>query len=298
MGDLILFLFTVLIGLLFAIVFILAIVGAIHSITVQRRIISAINNLGKEVSDEKVKSFIKIIERSKLQNHPQSYNSLRAVFTLVNNSDEVSYDIKQELMNTLLTKGVNLGNARIQKSEKEREQERRETGEKGEENVSHNLRYLGQTDYKVLYDIRIPSPVGSQQIDHMVIGPNGVFHLETKNHSGRGKIIIDKNGNWIKETGDSQISIESPIAQVDRHDIVLRDYLNKKFPGVEIPVHPVIVLATSKYILEGQENSEVPVVKADQLTPFIRRVNSNITLDEKTINEIYEEIKKEQKESA
>lgn len=70
MGDLILFLFTVLIGLLFAIVFILAIVGAIHSITVQRRIISAINNLGKEVSDEKVKSFIKIIERSKLQNHP------------------------------------------------------------------------------------------------------------------------------------------------------------------------------------------------------------------------------------
>lgn len=50
--------------------------------------------------------------------------------------------------------------------------------------------------------------------------------------------------------------------------------------------------------MEGQENSEVPVVKADQLTPFIRRVNSNITLDEKTINEIYEEIKKEQKESA
>ena len=293
MSDLLLFLGTAIIVISSISIFVIALISAINNAIILKRIKSAIRKLSKEISDKKVQSFIKILERSKIQNHPYVYNRLRAAFTLVNNSDEVSYSIKQELMNTLLSKGVHLGNLRIQKSQKERELEKRETGKKGEETVSHNLDFLKLSGYKVLHNVRIPSAIQSQEIDHIVIGTNGVFHIETKNHYGSGKIIIDRDGNWIKDADGKMTSIENPIAQVDRHDIVLKDYLNKRFPGAEIPVHPIIVLATSNYVLEGQENSEVPVVKVDQLTTFIKKINSNITLDEKIINEINRELQRQ-----
>jgi len=87
-------------------------------------------NLGKEMSDENVKSYIKFLERCRIPNSPEIYNSLRTAFKLVNSSETVSYEVKEKLMNTLLMRGVDVGSTVIRKSSKDREQERMETGKK------------------------------------------------------------------------------------------------------------------------------------------------------------------------
>ena len=56
-------------------------------------------------------------------------------------------------------------------------------GTKGEEKVGEQLRRLDPTAWKILHSI----PVGSNgsDIDHVVIGPGGVFTLNAKHHPGQ-----------------------------------------------------------------------------------------------------------------
>lgn len=254
-----------------------------------KKLKSAAMRLRKNISNNNVKSFINLVSKGKIPNRPEVFNTLRTTFNLVNNSDIIDYNLKKELLNTLLIADVNLGNPRIEKSQRDIKEEKRETGEKGEKDVKHNLDFLKLNGYKILHNIRLRNQDFIQEIDHVVIGHNGVFHLETKNHYGTGRITIDKNGNWIKETNGQESSIENPIGQVDRHDMVLRSYLEKRFME-EIPVKPVIVIAASGYILEGAENSKVPVVKVDQLTTFIKDHAIGIVLEKQMIDDIHKEL--------
>lgn len=254
------------------------------------RIKKLIEKFSNSVSNEQVEKLIKMIRKYKLHNVPEVWNTLRAGFTLVNNSEEVSYELKKELMNVLLSKGVNLGNVKIHKSKKEVEQENRIQGLQGEENIQHNLKFLTMAGYKVLNNVKIPNSVYPQEIDHIVIGPNGLFHIETKNYEGYGKIIIDKNGNWIKEKDGIQTSIKNPLAQVDRHDMAIKEYLRNELPDIHIPIVPLIVQANDNYIIEIQGDFPIPVLKNDQLTYFIKNYKSEIQLKSEQIERIYNKL--------
>jgi hypothetical protein len=54
-------------------------------------------------------------------------------------------------------------------------------GRKGESKVTETLKSLPD-DYVVLNNIVLPDSKGN--VDHVLIGPNGVFVIETKNYSG------------------------------------------------------------------------------------------------------------------
>ncbi|HHW07253.1 MAG TPA: NERD domain-containing protein [Clostridia bacterium] len=172
-----------------------------------------------------------------------------------------------------------------QKSGEERAQE---SGREGEANVRYHLKWL--EGYKVLHNVRIPNPLEAQEIDHIVIGQNGVFHLETKNHGGKhgARIVINKEGDWsiIQSNGNAQ-GMTNPLFQVRRHERVLREFLEKEFPNVKLPVKEIVVLSNEKTILEGQENSPITVLKLERLNDFIMNYRSGVTLDQKTVDAIY-----------
>lgn len=67
-------------------------------------------------------------------------------------------------------------------------------GTAGERKVSHYLSFLNPNKYKVYNNITAKANGRSQQVDHLVIGPNGIFHIETKNYSGRYMLIGMKIG--------------------------------------------------------------------------------------------------------
>jgi Nuclease-related domain len=58
--------------------------------------------------------------------------------------------------------------------------ERRDRGARGEEHVGELLDELTQTSWRVIHD----ASLGRGNVDHIAIGPAGVFTVETKSHPG------------------------------------------------------------------------------------------------------------------
>lgn len=104
----------------------------------------------------------------------------------------------------------------------------------------------------------------SQEFDHLVIGPQGIFNIETKNYSG--KLSIDQNGNWFRlKKGETEwMAEENPAQQLFRHRVLLQSIV-----GDDVPIIDVICMAHPNLMITGQGNSFIPVVKKDLLADFI-----------------------------
>lgn len=112
----------------------------------------------------------------------------------------------------------------------------------------------------------------AQEYDHIIIGEQGVFLIETKNYSG--EITVDSMGNWIRGGSDEAIKGErNPLQQVRRHEKVLRSIIN-------VPIISLICLANPQAIIRGGENSKVPIIKSDLLVEYIESYRSDIVLTE------------------
>lgn len=165
-----------------------------------------------------------------------------------------------------------------------------ESGAHGEANVRYNLKWL--EDYKVINDVQVPNKLESQQIDHIVIGKNGIFHLETKNHGGTygGIININKEGDWSITKNNNVQGMENPLNQVRRHERVIKEFVENQFPDKAIPIKAIIVLSNEKTMLEGQENSPITVLKLERLNDFIMNYESDVEIDNETINILYKKL--------
>lgn len=174
--------------------------------------------------------------------------------------------------------------------EKEEYLENKKNGVIGEKEVEYALKWLdnsyaiipktseGKYGEKsiVLYNPDfIDEP---QEYDHIIIGKQGVFLIETKNYAG--KLIIDKNGNWIRIKNEGiQEGERNPIQQLRRHEKLLRSILGK-----DIPIICMICMAHPKMIIEGVENCSVPLIKSDLLVEYIE--NYAAEKDMLTVKEI------------
>jgi hypothetical protein len=85
-------------------------------------------------------------------------------------------------------------------------------GKRGEEAVSQVLRSLSQ-DYALLNDVILPD--GRGNVDHFLVGPNGLFVIETKNYSGSVRCNGDR---WF--VGRREIS--SLSKQAKRNSMAIR----------------------------------------------------------------------------
>lgn len=258
----------------------------------------SLRSMGENLTNERVERFIMLVKRVTVTNHPEMWNSLRAGFQMVNQSPSISSDLKRQLMNVLLSKGVNLGNVRIFESEEERrtnkELRKKQSGENGEREVQYSLKWLPPEIYKVLHNVRIPHQIESQEFDHIVIGPNAIFHLETKNYGGDegGNIIINKDGDWCLNQFGNSYGIENPLQQVNRHSRVLKDYIEKEFPEVRVPIQEIVVVSNKRTTLEGVENTPLTVLKVERLNNYIEDYNKEMKADSKNIELLYKALSK------
>lgn len=88
-------------------------------------------------------------------------------------------------------------------------------GEKRTEKVLARL----PKEYKVLSDLTIAVDDRKSQLDHIVIGPNGIFVIETKNHNGKIVGSHDDYYTYQKKTlANGQVNhkrMYSPVKQVN-----------------------------------------------------------------------------------
>lgn len=159
--------------------------------------------------------------------------------------------------------------------------ENRNGGKIGEKEVDYALKWLDKSFIVVpkkpseKYDdgaivIYNPDYIDeAQECDHIVIGKQGVFLIETKNYAG--ELIIDSHKNWIRIKNDGIKEGErNPLQQLRRHEKLLSSILTD-----DIPIIGVICMAHPKMIITGVENSPIPLVKSDLLVDFIEKYPSN-----------------------
>jgi hypothetical protein len=105
-------------------------------------------------------------------------------------------------------------------------------GLRGQNRTSEILAALSD-DYYLLNNLKLPGR--ADDVDHLVIGPNGIFALETKNHRGR---IYCRNGQWyqakVSRQGRPQPEepIRDPTQQLKRNVDYLRSCINCTDPGL------------------------------------------------------------------
>lgn len=132
--------------------------------------------------------------------------------------------------------------------------------------------------YYLINNLKLPGR--ADDVDHMVIGPNGIFALETKHHRGR---IFWRDGQWyqskISRRGRLQPEepIRDPTRQLKRNVDYLRSCINRTDPalsrrtrlwieGAVVFTHPAVSLDLPREVLS---QLSFPVLRARDLPALI-----------------------------
>jgi hypothetical protein len=138
-------------------------------------------------------------------------------------------------------------------------------GKQGEIAIADALKSLPD-DYALLNDLMLPDGIGN--IDHVVMGPNGLFVIETKNYSSYVKCFGDSwfvNGKRIHS-----------LSKAKRNALVLRQNLAGVFKDqrVRLPYIVAVLVFLGGRSRLSIKNPTIPVLRAPELSDFIVRYNT------------------------
>ena len=162
-------------------------------------------------------------------------------------------------------------------------------GREGEIRNSDRLERGLDDDYFIINDVDLAFGKKKSQIDHVVVGPNGVFVIETKNWHGElignendptwTQIKEDKNGNIIK------IKLGNPIVQNLRHVQTTKSILDASGLNSEDVFSVVVVNNDNKEI-----NTVTPVLLPNEMVEYIKWTKSGHEYSHQEISRIIEVI--------
>jgi len=161
-------------------------------------------------------------------------------------------------------------------------------GRAGEIKVSDKLeKYLDDNCF-IINDVDLKFGKQKSQIDHIVVAPNGIFIIETKNWAGHLEgNETDERWNQTKEIkGNSiQIKLKSPIVQNARHIETARMILDSSKINWE-DIFSVVVISSRNTTFNI--NSTTPVVYSDELVELIKWTKSTRNYSEEEISKVIE----------
>lgn len=121
------------------------------------------------------------------------------------------------------------------------------------------MRKLGD-DWHVLHSV----PIGEKDsdIDHVVIGPTGVFTPNTKNHS-RKKV-------WVAERAFMVSGQKTNYLRNSRHEAARASKLLTAACGFDVQVEPIIVVIAAELTIKAQ-SADVHVVARKRIGHWLDR---------------------------
>jgi ribosomal protein L32 len=162
-----------------------------------------------------------------------------------------------------------------------------QAGLKGERSAVEFLSRLPK-GYHVFSNVKISFEKYQNELDLIIVGENGVFIVEVKNHNGQ--IVGDvTNDQWTqhkvgrKGTPYSK-EIRNPIKQVRGQVMTL--YKNFKSMNLNVWIQGVILFTNSDVGLQLNGKSDVPVLITEDLNDYITSYESKVRLNNHQIDEI------------
>jgi hypothetical protein len=133
-------------------------------------------------------------------------------------------------------------------------------------------------DYYLINNLKLPGR--ADDVDHLVVGPNGIFAIESKNHRGR---IFFEDGQWYQSKTSQggrpqpKEAIRDPTQQLKRNIDYLRACINETDPALSRRVrlwvegavaftHPAVSLDLHPSL---HNTLPFPVLRARDLPPHI-----------------------------
>jgi hypothetical protein len=101
--------------------------------------------------------------------------------------------------------------------------ERRDSGATGEEHVGAILDALAPQGWRVVHDI----DTGRGNVDHVVVGPGGLFTIETKSHAGRIEVDRIDPSMWRQAYAQAKWVEEATGAKATPLLVFSRAYLSR-----------------------------------------------------------------------
>lgn len=145
-------------------------------------------------------------------------------------------------------------------------------GALGEREVGALLAQLGP-DWTVLH--AVPVGKGSSDIDHVLIGPGGVFTVNTKRHAGQA---VWTAKNTLMVAGQRQRHIPNAVYEAKRASKLLSAEV-----GHTVHVSAVVVIVGAKSLTVREKHSEVAVMTPRQLLRSLNRRRPVLTTGQLSI---------------
>ena len=152
-------------------------------------------------------------------------------------------------------------------------------GIKGEYIVAEYLNQLPE-DYFVFNDVKFPGSYGN--LDHVVVGPTGIYVIETKNYKGfflvKGNELFYKNGNRVKKAKGQ------PGKQVMANSMSLKKFLEDNGVNMDgVWISSIVTIIDNNFKIE-QKPKYYHVLFPSTIPQFI--LNSNGKIDMNILKEV------------
>lgn len=156
-------------------------------------------------------------------------------------------------------------------------------GIKGEDTVYSYLRKLPES-YFVFNDVKLPNSKGN--IDHIVLGPTGIFVIETKNINGYF-LVNDKE--WLY-SGGGQVkrAYSQPGRQVLGNSMALREFLlSERVNMQDLWINSIVTLLKNNFEIKTTPRN-YDILIPSKIPQFIRTKKD--TISKYTINDIADKL--------
>lgn len=155
-------------------------------------------------------------------------------------------------------------------------------GDIGERITINHLKKLPKEKYVVFNDINLPERYGN--IDHIVVGPTGIFVIETKNYTGN--YIVDDNDWYYINNQGVERARSNPGGQVKSNSMALKRYLSgKEVNTYKLWINSVVALNSRSLTIKNSPKN-YKILKPSQLPSFIEN-NPDTLKEEIMIKVIY-----------
>lgn len=141
----------------------------------------------------------------------------------------------------------------------------------GEIEVGEALDRLGP-EWGVLH--ALPVDVDSADIDHLVIGPAGVFIVMTKNHSGLNV--------WASQRTFMVAGIRYPHIRNMESEMGRAERILSKASGQPVEVAGILAIVAPKSLVVRERHRDVAVLAANTVVPWLLRHKRALSPDEVT----------------
>ncbi len=154
--------------------------------------------------------------------------------------------------------------------------------------VGQELNQLGRYGFHIFHDV----PAKEFNVDHIAVGPNGVFAIETKGRPKLKSSVADARSGWEVNYDGKHLDFPlwretAPLDQAIRQAKWVREWLSKAV-GEPVQVQPVLVLPG--WYIKRTSGTGIPVINATYIAKFFPKAGQGDHLSAQLIDRIVHQL--------